>query len=448
MATPVIMPKFGMAQEEGTIIRWLKQAGERVEKGETILEVQTDKIDMEVEAPASGVLTDVRYGVDATVPVTTVIAMIADSAEASPPVTALVAPAGNESPIAPAEVRISPVAQRMAAAAGVDLTQVVGSGPSGRITKSDVASALAEAKEVEFLQGARLLRATPAARRLAREHNMDLALISGSGPQGRIQAVDVEQGARNKEQQAASASTDVQPAVQGATPTGEPLRGKRRTIASRLSQSWRDAPHIFFTTSIDLSRVDALTADLASEVEAGGGRLTLTVWIARAVATALQRHPRLNAWLQPDDDQLLYTQHSDVHLGIAVAVNDGLLAPVVQHADGLGLTALAARINDLSARARAGALTPDEVRGGTFTISNLGMYPVDHFTAIINPPEVAILAVGRAQMQPVWNGVAFEPQRRLQATLSADHRAVDGATAAAFLAEFKRLLEEPARLLL
>lgn len=245
MATPVIMPKFGMAQEEGTIIRWLKQAGERVEKGETILEVQTDKIDMEVEAPASGVLTDVRYGVDATVPVTTVIAMIADSAEASPPVTALVAPAGNESPIAPAEVRISPVAQRMAAAAGVDLTQVVGSGPSGRITKSDVASALAEAKEVEFLQGARLLRATPAARRLAREHNMDLALISGSGPQGRIQAVDVEQGARNKEQQAASASTEVQPAVQGATPTGEPLRGKRRTIASRLSQSWRDAPHIF-----------------------------------------------------------------------------------------------------------------------------------------------------------------------------------------------------------
>jgi pyruvate dehydrogenase E2 component (dihydrolipoamide acetyltransferase) len=129
-------------------------------------------------------------------------------------------------------------------------------------------------------------------------------------------------------------------------------------------------------------------------------------------------------------------------------VNDGLLAPVVQHAGGLGLTALAARINDLSARARAGALTPDEVRGGTFTISNLGMYPVDHFTAIINPPEVAILAVGRAQMQPVWNGVAFEPQRRLQATLSADHRAVDGATAAAFLAEFKRLLEEPARLLL
>lgn len=448
MTTPVIMPKFGMAQEEGTIIRWLKQAGERVEKGETILEVQTDKIDMEVEAPASGVLTDVRYGADATVPVTTVIAMIADSGEASPAVAAPVALAGNASPIAPAEVRISPVAQRMAAAVGVDLTQVVGSGPSGRITKSDVASALAEAKEAVFLQSARLPRATPAARRLAREQNIDLALISGSGPQGRIQAVDVEQGARNKEQQTASASTEVQPAVQDATPTGEPLRGKRRTIASRLSQSWRNAPHIFFTTSIDLTRVDALTADLAGEVEAGGGRLTLTVWIARAVATALQRHPRLNAWLQPDDDQLLYTQHSDVHLGIAVAVNDGLLAPVVQHADGLGLTALAARISDLSTRARAGALTPDEVRGGTFTISNLGMYPVDHFTAIINPPEVAILAVGRAQMQPVWKGVAFEPQRRLQATLSADHRAVDGAAAAAFLAEFKRLLEEPARLLL
>jgi pyruvate dehydrogenase E2 component (dihydrolipoamide acetyltransferase) len=460
MATPVIMPKFGMAQEEGTIIRWLKQAGERVEKGETILEVQTDKIDMEVEAPASGVLTDVRYGADAIVPVTTVIAMIAALGEALTPLAAPAAPAASAPPIAPAEVRVSPVAQRMAVAVGVDLTQITGSGPSGRITKRDVANALAEAeetvkgtaKETEFLQETRFLRATPAARRLAREHNIDLALISGSGPQGRIQAVDVERGARSEGRGAASAapSSVVEPPSDGRGEmiAGEPLRGKRRTIASRLSQSWQSAPHVFFTTSIDLARVDALTVDLAGEVEAGGGRLTPTVWIARAVATALQRHPRLNAWLQPGGDQLLYTQHQDVHLGIAVAVNDGLLVPVVQHAGGLGLAALAARIDDLSARARAGQLTPDEVSGGTFTLSNLGMYPVEHFTAIINPPEVAILAVGRAQMQPVWNGVAFEPRRLLQATLSADHRAIDGAVAAAFLAELKRLLEEPARLLL
>ena len=462
MATPVIMPKFGMAQEEGTIIRWLKQAGDPVEKGETILEVQTDKIDMEVEATADGILTDVRYGADATVPVTTVIALIVAPGEVAAPAAAPASsapPAARPAPTSSAEVRVSPVAQRMATATGVDLTQVAGSGQAGRITKSDVVNALAAAsdtKETESLQEAHSprgpLRATPAARRLAREHNIELALIFGSGPQGRIQAVDVERGARRDVQGATPVERAVAPegasVAQAVTSAGEPLRGKRRTIASRLSQSWQNAPHIFFTTSIDLTRVDTLTADLASEVEVGGGRLTPTVWIARAVAAALQRQPRLNAWLQPHGDQLLYTQHSEVQLGIAVAVDDGLLVPVVQNAGELGLVALAARIGDLSARARAGQLTPNEVSGGTFTISNLGMYPIEHFTAIINPPEVAILAVGRAQMQPVWNGVAFEPRKLLQVTLSADHRAVDGAVAAAFVAEVKRLLEEPARLLL
>ncbi len=447
MATPVIMPKFGMAQEEGTIIRWLKQEGEQVEKGETLLEVQTDKIDMEVEAPASGVLTDVRYGPDATVPVTTVIALIAAPEEVA---AAEARPSSTPS----AGVRVSPVAQRMAAATGVDLTQVTGSGPQGRIVKSDVAGALqaqapqrAQPQEDETRQ----VRATPAARRLAREHGVALAALTGSGPQGRIQAADVEKalssekrGERSEKEEAAG----VQPGTPGEAAVGEPLRGKRRTIASRLSQSWQNAPHIFLTTSIDLTRIDALTKELADDVETAGGRLTLTVWIARAVAAALRRHPRLNAWLRLDGEQLVYTQHESVHLGVAVAVEDGLLVPVVRNAETLGLAALAARIGDLSTRARTGQLTPDEVSGGSFTLSNLGMYPVEHFTAILNPPEVAILAVGRAQVQPFWNGAAFEPRRMMQVTLSADHRVIDGAVAAAFLAELKRLLEEPARLLL
>lgn len=448
MATPVIMPKFGMAQEEGTIIRWLKQEGERVEKGETLLEVQTDKIDMEVEAPASGILTDVRYGPDATVPVTTVIALIAAPEE--------VAASGQKptSSAPAASVRASPVAQRMAAATGVDLTQVTGSGPAGRIVKSDVASALlSPAQALQAAQpkqeGLQRVRATPAARRLAREHGLDLAALAGSGPEGRIQAADVEQEAqREKKERGLLAADEGKPLPPGEAPISQPLRGKRRTIATRLSQSWQNAPHIFLTTSIDLTRIDELTMELAGEVEAAGGRLTLTVWIARGVAAALQRHPRLNAWLQPDGDQLVYTQHEGVHLGVAVAVEDGLLVPVVRHAETLGLAALAARISDLSARARSSQLTPNEVSGSTFTLSNLGMYPVEHFTAILNPPEVAILAVGRAQMQPIWNGAAFEPRRMLQVTLSADHRVIDGAAAATFLAELKRLLEEPARLLL
>lgn len=446
MATPVIMPKFGMAQEEGTIIRWLKQEGEWVEKGETLLEVQTDKIDMEVEAPASGVLTDVRYGPDATVPVTTVIATIAAPEEA---VATTTKPALSTHT---AGRRATPVAQRMAAATGVDLTQIAGSGPAGRVVKSDVAGALLNlAKPSQAAQppqeGKQRVRATPAARRLAREHGLDLTTLVGSGPEGRIQAADAEQKVK-KQERTAPTTEEGQPFSTQEVPIGQPLRGKRRAIAIRLSQSWQSAPHIFLTTSIDLTQVDRLTAELAREVEAGGGRLTVTVWIARGVATALRRHPRLNAWLRPEGDQLLHIQHEGVHLGVAVAVEDGLLVPVVRHAETLGLTALAARISDLSASARSGRLTPDEVTGSTFTISNLGMYPVEQFTAILNPPEVAILAVGQAQMQPVWNGTAFEPRRLMRVTLSADHRVIDGAVAAAFLAELKRLLEEPARLLL
>ncbi|MFO7632086.1 MAG: dihydrolipoamide acetyltransferase family protein [Caldilinea sp.] len=451
MPTPVIMPKFGMAQEEGTIIRWLKQAGEAVEKGETILEVQTDKIDMEVEATADGILTDVRYAADATVPVTTVIAYIAAPGETITPASAptSVQAVGAAVDEAPADRRASPVAQRMAAAAGVDLTRIAGSGRAGRITRRDVVNVLGSVaesqEETEFLQETRfLVRATPAARRLARENAIDLNTVAGRGPAGCIQAADVQSAAMElaPSTEAIELLKDTQPMV----PAGEPLRGKRRTIAARLSQSWQTAPHIFFTTSIDWTRIDALTTDLGMDVEAGGGRLTPTVWIARATATALQRHPRLNAWLQAAGDQWVLHQHDLINLGIAVALDDGLLVPVVQDAGRLGLTALAARIADLSTRARAAQVTPDEVSGGTFTISNLGMYPVEHFTAIINPPEVAILAVGQAQMQPVWRGVAFEPRRTMKVTLSVDHRAIDGAVAAAFLAELKSLLEEPARL--
>jgi len=449
------MPKFGMAQEEGTIIRWLKQAGDAVKKGETLLEVQTDKIDMEVEATADGILTDVRYGADATVPVTTVIAYIASPGEAGAsvqPALAVATSAPESAP--PTEVRASPVAQRMAAATGIDLTQLAGSGPAGRIVKRDVVAAVTPSAPAASAVSS--LRATPAARRLARAHGVDLTQLAGSGPAGRIQALDVVKRVNSEEGRAILAEPQFpvdEPKVEATEspvgpPIGEPLRGRRRVIATRLSQSWQRAPHIFFTSAIDLTRIDALSAELAAAVEAGGGRLTLTVWIARAVAAALARHPRLNAWLQLDGEEWVYRQHATVNLGIAVALEDGLLVPVVHDAGRLGLTALAATITDLVTRTRSGQITPDVVSGGTFSISNLGMYPVKRFTAIINPPEVAILAVGQAQMQPVWNGAVFEPRRVLEVTLSVDHRVIDGAVAAAFLAELKALLEAPARLLL
>ena len=317
VSTPVIMPKFGMAQEEGTIIRWLKEPGMAVEKGEVLLEVQTDKIDMEVEATASGILVDVRYGPEATVPVTTVIAQIVGPDEGK------YAAAGSGAPTGAAgERRASPVAQRMAAASGLDLGQVAGSGPAGRITKQDVAELLERAGAEEV--PARV-RATPAARRLGRERGVSLVAVAGSGPAGRIQAVDVPSAVSVPAASPAAGEAVLQLPLGS---SGEPLRGRRRVIAQRLGQSWQSAPHIFLTTSLDLTRADVLSAELGAAVAVGGGRLTPTVWIARAAAAALQRHPRLNAWLQLAGEQLLFQQHQTVHLGVAVAVADGLLVPV------------------------------------------------------------------------------------------------------------------------
>ncbi len=456
MATPVIMPKFGMAQEEGTVIRWLKQEGDRVEKGDVLLEVMTDKVDMEVEAQGSGILQGIRVGPGETVPVTTVLAYILEPGEALPedatPAQATAQAASQASPTAEgtgtSAVKASPVARRMAAEQGIDLAQLRGSGPGGRITKEDVLAAV----QAQASPQPGRVRATPAARRLAREAGIPLDGIPGSGPRGRIQAADVAQHLVASAQATSPAplpASPPAPSTPEAVPEqAAPLTGMRRTIARRLTHSWQSIPHVTFTASVDMRQAEALRQRLAPDVEAAGGRFTPTVLLALAVARLLPRHPRLNAWLQPDGDELLLTQHSRVNLGVAVALDEGLIVPVIHGAEALGLAALAQRIGDLSRRARDGDLQPQEVMDGTFTISNLGMFPVDHFTALINPPQVAILAVGRAQMQPVWDGEGFQPAPVLRLTLSADHRAVDGAVAAAFLADLKAALEEPARLLL
>jgi len=443
MATPVIMPKFGMAQEDGTIIRWFKQEGEAVVKGEAILEVQTDKVDMEVEAPATGILRDIRYGVDDTVPVTTVIASIAAPgeeariAQAAPPVES-----GPAEATGPGRPRVSPLAQRMAEAQGVDLEQVQGSGVDGRITRADVAR-LAPPSPVKLVAAATVsgVRATPAARRLAREGGVPIDQVDGSGPAGRVQAADVRA--------AASASPDGVAAAHALPANlGTPLHGRRRTIAARLTQSWHEIPHIFLTSSVDMTEAVALQNALAPELEEGGARLTLNTILAFATVAALVRRPRLNAWLRSQNGDLHLLEHAEINLGFAVAIDDGLIVPVVRNAGARRLGDFAQEMAALATRARAAALTPDDVAGGTFTFSNLGMYPVDSFTALINPPQVAILAVGRMQMRPVWDRSNFAPRPVVELTLSADHRALDGAVAAQFLAELKSLLEEPRRLLL
>ncbi len=492
MPTPVIMPKFGMTQEEGTIIRWLKNAGDGVEKGETLLEVQTDKVDMDVESPASGILGQIQFGVDVTVKVATVIAQIfaigeaqardegqgvrgegETASQANPPRSQ--SPVSDLQSLLPSLPKASPVAQRIASDKGVDLAQISGTGLAGRITKMDVENTLLEDKESGKQEKGDKLRATPAARRLAGESLIELETIKGSGPNNRIQVADVETFLATRQQITSQESqpqdpishsqylnlqspvsglpslvSNLQSPVSGlpSLVSALPLRGIRKTIATRLTASWQTIPHVMFTLSVDMSEAESLRGRLASDVEKTGGKFTPTVLIAKAVAAALLRHPKMNAWLQGDPPNYLLTEHATVHLGIAVALEDGLIVPVLKHVETLGLAAIAAQIGDLAARARTNQLQPSEVQEGTFTLSNLGMYPLDHFTAIINPPQVGILAIARTQIQPVWDGASFQPRPLLQLTLSADHRAVDGAVAAAFLSEIKHLLEEPSRMLI
>lgn len=430
MAIPLIMPKFGMAQREATIIRWLKHEGDMVEAGEPLLEVTTDKVVMEVEAPASGILRGVLYDANATVPVTQVIAYIVPPGEEwVPPAHPTPAAPGADAAAtqrqaADVPARATPLARRVAAEHGVDVGRVAASGPGGRVVRSDVEHYVAGLSTGEKPAGK--VRATPAARSLARQAGVDLATLVGSGPRHRVQAADVTAAAQRE------ASTEDQPA------DVVPLAGLRRTIAERMAESARSAPHITLQIDVDMSRAEALRHCFNA---AGEARVTLTAIIVKACAWALKRHPYVNASLHDGAIHLW----KEVHVGVAVALPEGLIVPVVRDADGKGLRRIAEEIADLTQRARENRLTPDDVAGGTFTVSNLGMFGIDRFTAIINPPQSAILAVGRMARRVIpadeTGGIAVRPMVTL--TLSADHRVLDGAVAARFLGDLRQAIEEP-----
>jgi len=427
MAVPVIMPKLEMAQETATVVEWLKREGERVEKGEPLLVVETDKVTVEIECPASGILAGIRVEPQQVVPVTEVIAYILQPGEELPQEREAPAPPLVEAPPTPT-ISATPVAQRLAAAHGIDLTTVVGTGPGGQITKADVEAVL----NLTPLPGAKgvrgeVVRATPAARRIARERGVDLSAVKGSGPRGRIQAADVLAFA---------------PA-----PAAEviPLRGMRRTIAERMTASYQTTPHITLTMRVDMSAFEEVRERLNAKAEADGQpRVSVTALLVKAVAWALKQHPWLNSTLRDEEIHLL----PDINIGVAVALEEGLIVPVVHQADRKSVAEIAAEMNDLVTRAREGQLTPADVAGGTFTVSNLGPFGVEQFTAIINPPQAAILAVGATRLEAIVSEegqVVVRPVMRM--TLSADHRIVDGAVAARFLADLREALEAPALLL-
>lgn len=467
MAREVIMPKFGFTQETAEIVRWLKKAGDVVEAGDPIAEVTTDKVNMEVEAPASGVLADLRYKEGDVVPVTEVICYILAPGESLPAQPAAGQAAQPSAPApelagGPAEaavetapsVKATPLAERIAREMGVSLDQIQGSGPGGRITRSDVEAALSR-------QAGGKVRAVPAARRLAREAGVDLTQVQGSGPAGRVQSADVQrflssQSAAGPAEEARvetpkplpAAPAPVQPAAQPGIQV-LPLAGMRRTIAQRLQKSAQEAPHINLEIRVDVTQAEALRAKANQQRGEGQPKVSLTAVLAKAVTWALKRNLYLNAWLQsgPQGEQIALIQQ--VNLGVAVALPEGLIVPVVRQAEEKGLLQLAQEIDDLTRRARENRLRPEEVMDGTFTISNLGMFGVERFTAIINPPQVGILAVGAVRKEVVadeHDQISIRPMMTL--TLCADHRVVDGAVAAAFLRDLKSVLEDPQLLVL
>lgn len=475
MAVDVIMPKVDMDQETGTVLQWLKKEGDAVEQGEIILEIETDKVAIEVEAPSSGILSNILVQEGESVPIATTIATILQPGEDPKPARSLdnTSQAGQSSKTSqvsrgedlkparsldtnsqagqPSKISqvlrhgnglpVTPVARKLAAASGVDIASVDGTGRGGKVTRKDVESAMTPAATGSDKSGK--VAATPAARRRALEEGVELASLAGSGPDGRIQESDVQAAARPPRSLAAASGSESPSKTSEAYET-VPLRGKRRTIAERMTASYQNAPHITFTARVDMSGFNEARAQLNARIAGDGVPVSATALMVKIVAQTLTRHPWLNSALLDEEIRLYH----DVHIGVAVALEDGLIVPVVHDAAEKGVAQIAVEIKDLAARAREGKLRLAEVRDATFSLSNLGPFGVEHFTAIINPPQAAILAVGAMQPEVVPDSegqVVVRPMMRI--TLSADHRVIDGAVAAHFIADLKAALESPLLLL-
>lgn len=435
MPTTVIMPKFEMAQETGTVSRWLKGEGDSIEKGEAILEVETDKVNMEVEAPTSGILVGIKAEVGTVVPIGQTIAYIIQPGESWSPDTAdQRTPSRPPAPVSPG--RVTPLAERIARAHGMDPRAVQGTGNQGRVTGKDIEAhlALQSSQPTQAQPPPGKVKAVPAARRLAREMNIPLDTVSGTGPGARIQSEDVQRVAVER----STSPTMIQdrPAIRRTIH----LTGMRRTIAERMTTSVRQAPQFTASVDVNMSRALAIVDDLRQESELETGpRVTLTTFLVKACGWALTRHPALNAALEGEN----ILEWEDINIGVAVTVQEGLIVPVIHRVDLLGIRDIAMRLVDVSSRAREGRLRPEDVQGGTFTLSNLGMLGIDRFTAILNPPQAGILAVARVSRRPMVeeDQVVIRPMATF--TLTADHRVVDGAIAASFLAALQQAVERP-----
>ncbi|WP_273842044.1 dihydrolipoamide acetyltransferase family protein [Rubrobacter calidifluminis] len=415
----MIMPKMGDAMEEGTLLRWLKSQGDEVEAGEPIAEIETDKVTMELEAEDSGTLAELYAEEGQDVPVGEAIAFIAGEGEEVPE-----RGGGEEREETPAE-----------------------EGGSGGEPETATATREEERPAPSTQRTDGHFRASPIVRRLARENNLDLSKIKGTGPQGRIVERDVraalERGGAEAAEEREEAAPRPAPAPE---PTGEPgtelVQPSRmqRIIGERMQQAKREIPHFYATIEADVGELAQLRRDLNERLADEGIKLSVNDFVMKACALALRKFPTLNALWTSDGIEV----HERVDLAMAVALESGLITPVIRDAANKTLSAISAEAKDLASRARDGKLKPEEYQGGTFTVSNMGMFGVESFSAIINPPQAAIVAVSSIIRRPGFDEEGnVVPVDSMKLTLSADHRIVNGAEGAQYMAEVKRLLENP-----
>ncbi len=431
MPVEVVMPRLSDTMEEGTVLKWLKQVGDEVKKGEPLLEVATDKANMEMEAFESGVLDRILVNEGETVPIGTQIALLRKPGEA---------PSGGQQ-LAQAQ----PTSQAAAPAP-----------PAAQTTQPSQAPAEAPPAAPEAPEEGERVKASPLARRLAEEHDLDLRQITGTGPGGRVTKEDVDEFlARRPAQPAAQAGvpTAAQPSRAPEAPLGQPgaaapaasqpLTRMQETIVRRMVESKQTVPHFYVTVEIDMGEASRLRRS-ANAAAGGSFEISYNDMVIKAAALTLRQFPQVNSFYQNGRLQV----NQDVNVGMALALPDGLVVPVIHNADAKSLRQIASASREIVERARTGRLQPDDYVGGTFTVSNLGMYDVDEFAAIINPPQSGILAVGAVKPKPVVLDGEIKVAERMRVTLSVDHRVYYGATAAQFLKELKRLLENPLEMVL
>jgi pyruvate dehydrogenase E2 component (dihydrolipoamide acetyltransferase) len=437
MAKIVGLPKLSPTMEEGTLARWVKKEGDALEVDDLVAEVETDKATMEWRALDKGVLLKILVPESSTLKPDVPVAILGQRGE---DITALIEQAKSGAP--PAAAPKGP-AVPVGPSAAVARAAVAHASAPAAPTPAPVQATVAPAQAPAAPQPTGRVFASPLVRKLAREQGIDLHGVEGSGPHGRVvkRDLDATPKAASAPAAAASAPRAALPA-QRSTPGGvvvQPLSQMRKTIARRLTESKQTVPHFYLTIDVDAQPIVDARAVLNEALAESGGKVSVNDLLIKAVAIALRRVPECNASFMGTEIHF----HQVVDISVAVAVADGLVTPVVRDADKLGVVAISEQVKDLAARAKAKKLKPEEMQNGTFSISNLGMFGIENFAAVINPPEGAILAVGAVRDEPVVKNGAVVPGKRMRMTLSCDHRVVDGAVGAKFLAALKKLLEAP-----